>query len=191
VFTHNSPNSVLSVDVLSDAVGDDIKVLSSLGGYDSRPLLFEALFISGDDVKFFQNLEGVSDETASNLSVVVSGVTVSLLVAVDLSQRANTEVSSQIYLSGDGGNSGVEPVRVFRSEFLSDTGLDVFSPLRHLDLVVLLKEFSISSDEVLGGDVLDGEASLITIGEHCDYLYVSLEKKILRIKISLSPCTLR
>lgn len=61
--------------------------------------------------------------------------------------------------------------------------------LGHLDLVILLKVFSVSSDEVLGGNVLDGEASSVTVGKHDDtffecVVYVSREKN-LKNKISL------
>lgn len=102
-FKAHSNSCILGIDILSEVVGDDVKVFSSLGGDDSRPLLFEALFISRKNAEFFQDLEGVSDKTTSNLSVVISRVAASLLSTVDFLQVADTDMRSQVDLSGNGG----------------------------------------------------------------------------------------
>jgi len=174
--------SVLSVDVLADGVSNNVELLSSGGGDDSGELLLDALLISREDTETLKSLEGVSNDLASTSSVVVSGVTESLLLAVDVSKGANTEVSSQVNLSGDGGNSGVEPIGVFGGEVLTLTGLNILNPVGDLDLVVLLQVLSVGLDEVTSGDVSDGESvSVSSVSQHlymgiyiflCIYLFI-------------------
>lgn len=174
IFSIDNFCSVLSVDLLSDGVGNDVELLSAGRGDDSGELLLDALLISGEDTETLKSLEGVSNDLASTSSVVISGVTESLLLAVDVSKGANTEVSSQVDLSGDGSNSGVKPVRVFGGEVLTLAGLNILNPVGDLDLVVLLQELSVSLDEISGGDVSDGESvSVSSVSQHlCMYLCI-------------------
>lgn len=97
--------SILSLleEFSTNVVSNNIEFLSTLAGDDSSILLFQTLLVSVDDTDFFQDLEGLSNDLTSGSVVMVSGVTESLLFTIDFLQSTDTNVSSQIDLSGNGG----------------------------------------------------------------------------------------
>ncbi len=54
-------------------------------------------------------------------------------------------------------SADVVPVRIIRSQFLVDTSLDKVNPLWDNELVIVLEDISISSDELGTRNVTDGD----------------------------------
>jgi len=125
------------VEFLSNIVGDNVEFFLSLGSNSSGELLFNALLISGDNAEFFQFLEGESDDLTSSGLMVASSDSESLVSTVNVLQGADTDVNSKINLSGDGSDSGVEPIRIFGGKVFEFGSLDMIDPSRELDFIIL------------------------------------------------------
>lgn len=90
------------VEALGNSVGNDVHFLSAVGGDNSGEFLLSRLFILLNDAEVFEIVEGVSDDSSSSGVVVSSLDSVSLVRSVEVLQRSNTDVSSQVNFSGDG-----------------------------------------------------------------------------------------
>lgn len=94
--------------------------------------------ISHEDADSLELLEAVSQDLAGSCSVVLVGGSVVLDTSVHVSESTDTDLRSEVHLSGEGGwlsceptNSDVVPVRIVRSDFLQVTGLDDVAVLGH------------------------------------------------------------
>ena len=154
---------------LGDLVGDSVHVLDSLSGEllaDAGLLAF--LRLNVDLLDEFGNghlLKRVADVLTGSDSDVLFASTVSGTTTVMLSHALGADLSLHVELVHDGGTSGVKPVIIIRGKLLPGGGLGVFGPLGHLDEVLFLEVLSERSDEILGGDILDGRSVLVDEGE--------------------------
>ena len=155
---------------LGDLVGNSVHVLDSLSGElltDAR--LGTALLVGDhhltDELGVDHLGEAVADVLTGSDSDVLLASTVSGTTTVMLTHAHSSDLSSDVELVHDGGTSGVEPVRLIRGKLLPGGGLNVLGPLGHLDEVLSLEVLSERSDEILGGDVLDGRSVNVDEGE--------------------------
>lgn len=82
-----------------------------------------------EDANSLELLQGVSDDLASSDSMVFVSRAVVLLASEEMSESADTDVRSEIDLSGQSSNSNVVPVGIERGQFLKVTGLQEFDVL--------------------------------------------------------------
>jgi hypothetical protein len=154
---------------LGDLVGDSVHVLDSLSG----ELLTDAglLAFLSHDVNLLDELgnghllEAVSDVFTGSDSDVLLASTVSGTTTVMLSHSEGSDLSLHVELVHDGGGSSVKPVSIIRGKLLPGGSLNVVGPFGHLDEVLLLEVLSEVSDEILGGDILNGRSVLVDEGE--------------------------
>lgn len=66
-------------------------------------------------------------------------------------------------LKGSHTSADVVPVRIIRSKFLVNTGLDSVNPLRDDELVVVLEDIGVSGDELGGRNVAHRDSSLCLV----------------------------
>ena len=95
--------------------------------------------------------------------MVVSVDSESLVSTINMLHSSNTQVTTEVDLTGQSGGADVDPVRVEWGKLLSLTGLDVIGPLGNLDQVVLLEVFGISTDKVLSGHIFNCEEGLFSV----------------------------
>jgi len=159
----------LAIEVSEDLLGNFVELLVALRSDDSgkenaldvrdgSQSAVSLIVVSHQNVGLLELLEGETDDLAGAGSVVVLGVTVVLSDAENVSQRANTELGTQIDLSGQSGGSDVEPVLGIGSHVLGVASLDEVTVLNQLDLLGLLQVLGVGGDEGIGRDVLDGNA---------------------------------
>merc|ERR1712217_888580 len=104
--------------------------------------------VSGQQFSTFEGLHAGSANTSGILTVVLPGDTVSFLSTIFIGQSAYTDCGLDVKLSDNRGCSGVEPIFIIRSQFVVASGFDKVDPTGEFDLVRLLKEFSIGTNEV-------------------------------------------
>ena len=63
---------------------------------------------------------------------------VSLVATIVLTESVDTNLSSHVYLVGDGGSAVVEPVTVDGGKLFGTGGLDVRSPLQYIIIKIRL-----------------------------------------------------
>lgn len=73
---------------------------------------------------------------------------------VQLVQLTNTNLLSQVDVTGDGSSSLVEPsLRLLGRQLIAGRGLDNVNVTRDLQLTLSLQELGVSVDEILSGNV--------------------------------------
>ena len=143
-----------------------IELLSTLAGQGSSTLGVLGLL---HETKLGELLKNVAIDLASTQSEVVWSTTESLWTSEDLSQGTNTNVWSDVDATSNGCSASIHPISIIRSELLECSSLDDVNPLEivisrttsftylwDLELSLGLQMLSVSSDEVLSGNVLEG-----------------------------------
>ena len=119
---------------LDDLGGDSVHIGGSLLGeglsiVDELSVGVFVLELS-DELGLLELNEAVSNALSGGESGVLWHNSSSLLLGVVLSEGVDTDSSSHVELVGDGGSSGVKPVRVVWGEVLGAGGLIVSGPLK-------------------------------------------------------------
>lgn len=106
------------------------------------------------DTNLFQRLQHLSVDRAGSVSVSVRSEASVDSTTVDLVQLTDTNVLSQVDVSGSRSGSLVEPGLGFLGwQFVTGGGLDEFNVTWNLQLTLTLQERSVSGDEVLSWNV--------------------------------------
>lgn len=109
---------------LSSGLGDTVQItLAGLG--DAAATLLLVLL---NDADLLKGLEDLAVDGAGGVVVVRGAVAAVLGGTVDLAKTADTDSLAEVYVTGDGSSTDVEPVDVQRRELLGVTSLDGVNP---------------------------------------------------------------
>lgn len=101
-----------------------------------------------------QGLNDLSVDGAGSVSVSVRSKTSVDGTTVQLVQLADTDLLSQVDVTGNGRGSLVEPsLRLLGGQLIASRGLDNVNVTRDLQLTLSLQELGVSVDEILSGNV--------------------------------------
>lgn len=101
-----------------------------------------------------QGLNDLSVDGSGSIGVSVGSETSVDGTTVQLVQLTNTNLLSQIDVTGDGSSSLVEPsLRLLGRQLIAGRGLDNVNVTRDLQLTLSLQELGVSVDEILSGNV--------------------------------------
>lgn len=149
------------LSILGDGSSDSVHVGEALLG-ESLAVNVDLASLRGLDVDgadeggLLELLEAVADDLTGRPSGVLRAGTVSLVGAVVLAESVDAGLAANVQLVGNGGSADVEPVGVVRREILLATGLIIGGPLGMSDLVTLLEVSGEGLNELVSGNVLDG-----------------------------------
>lgn len=101
-----------------------------------------------------QGLNDLSVDGSGSIGVSVGSETSVDGTTVQLVQLTNTNLLSQVDVTGDGSSSLVEPsLRLLGRQLIAGRGLDNVNVTRDLQLTLSLQELGVSVDEILSGNV--------------------------------------
>lgn len=135
--------------VFQSGSGDTVQISQTVVG-DSSTTLWRDF----DDTQLFQGLQNLSVNGTGSVDVLVWSDTSVLGTTVQLVQLTDTDLLSQVDVSGDRGSSLVEPTfGVLRWQFITSGSLDDVNVTWNFQLTLSLQERSVVVDEILSWNV--------------------------------------